>query len=285
MPEVPPSYPGEQKGGKEEELQNREKGTMKLQMVSITVFFVAVAAYPQASPGDWSWTFLRNGETCGLSFEDTNLPVSVKAAIRDDVCWSYSLAADSNRFTRLYAPGDPEYGTFVGREGVEGDYGCAVELSEWNYNLHNGSRYFHVAKNLSARFLQAIALTNQHPVAAGSLSNFLHTANHLSVTNTTPAAFAQMWWRFKEGRAGALADDTPQSFTEGIQSMSEDSHYHSSVLLFWARESTYWRAPSDGQSIFGCTIKSIPKTGGDGFDQMDMDTVYKDGQWRFVAWE
>ena len=49
-------------------------------MILTTVFFTAIAAYPQALPDDWSWTFLRGGKNCGLLFEDTD----------HEVCLSYA---------------------------------------------------------------------------------------------------------------------------------------------------------------------------------------------------
>ena len=97
-------------------------------------------------------------------------------------------------------------------------------------------------ESVSSNYVGKIDLTNQHSVAMGSLSNFLHTANHVAIGSTTPAEFAQMWWRFKQGRAGELNDDTTESFTEGIQSMSEGKYYCLSLLSIWERAASYWDA-------------------------------------------
>jgi hypothetical protein len=167
---------------------------MKRMMIPIVTLFAAVSAYPQTPPSDWSWTFLRNGETCGLLFEDTNLTAPVKAVIRDEVCQSYSFIAVANRYTKTYAPGHPQYGIFVGADGAQGNNGCAEWLGGWKYKLHNGNRYFHIERELSARFLQAVALTNQHRAAVGSLTNFLHAFNSTTTNNIVPSDYLQLWW-------------------------------------------------------------------------------------------
>lgn len=257
-------------------------------MKRLTLFmFTCMAwnAHAQSGKPDLSWTFQRAGTQLGLLFEAAGLSPAVRCAIRDDVEQTYRANPGATAVFRAYSPGDEKHGVYAGRVWLENPVTCPDGLRSLDYRVYGGVNYLAVPASLCANYAVQITLTNQHAVAVGSLSSFLHTANHLSVTNTTAAAFAQMWWRFKEGRAGAEGDDTPQSFTEGIQSMSAEQHYHPSLLLFWERVPTHWDAPSDGQSVFGCTIRSVPKTGGNGFDGVDMDAVYKDGEWRFVAWE
>ena len=258
---------------------------MKRLFLSIFACLLGNALHAQTGTPDLSWAFQWEGTGYGLLFEDEGLSPVLRNTIRYDIEQTYRFNARTNASFRVYLPGDEKYGEYMGRVGLGNAIACPRELRAWDYRVYGGTNYLVVTESLCTKYAEKTALTNQHAAASGSFSNFLHTANTVSVTNTTPAAFAQMWWRFQEGRAGAEADDTPQSFMEGIQSMNEELYYPPSLLFFWEREATHWNAPSDGQNTFGCTIQSVPKTGGNGFDKVDMDAVYKDGQWRFVAWE
>ena len=258
---------------------------MKRLLLLMFVCLVGNAVNAQTGTPDLSWTFQWDGARYGLLFETDGLSSAILNTIRNDIEQTYRFNPRTSASFHVYLPGDENHGKYRGRVSLGNTVACPDELQDWNYRVYGGMNYLVVTESLCANYIGKVALTNQHASALGSFSNFLHTANHLSITNTTPVAFAQMWWRFQEGRVGAEADDTPQSFLEGIQAMSEELHYPPSLLLFWEREPTHWDAPSDGQSAFGCTIRSVPKAGGNGFDGVDMDVVYKDGQWRFVAWE
>jgi hypothetical protein len=242
-------------------------------------------AWGQNPAPELSWTFQWGAEPCGLLFGDADLPSGVKAAIRDDIKRVYQVNPQSNTVSRLYLPGDEKYGQFTGVVWFERTTACPEEIQSLDYRVYGGANYSFIAEPLCSVYAAKVALTNQHPAAIGSLADFLHSVNHMSASNTTSAAFAQMWWRFKKGRAGALADDTPQSFAEGIQSISDDRYYCLSLLAVWERAPSYWNALSTEPPIVGCTIKALPKSGGDHFDEVSMDAIYKDGQWRFVAWE
>lgn len=242
-------------------------------------------AWGQSPAPDLSWTFQWGAVRCGLLFGNAGLPSGVKAAIRDDIERVYQFNPQSNTTSRLYSPGDEKYGQSTGVVWFERTTACPEEIRSLDYRVHGGTNYYFIAESLCSAYAAKAALTNQHHAAMGSLSSFLHSVDHMSAVNTTSAAFAQMWWRFKKGRAGAPDDDTPQSFAEGIQSMGEDRYYCLSLLSVWERAPSYWNAPSAGPPIAGCTVKTLPKSGGDNSDEADMDAIYKDGQWRFVAWE
>ena len=245
----------------------------RLAFFSVT-FFAAVAAYPQTPPADWSWTFLRAGETCGLLFEDTNLTAPVKAAIRDDVAWSYSYVGTSNLFTRLYVSGDSEYGIFIGVDGTIGNNGCAEGLGGWDYKLHNGNRYFHVEKKLSERFLQAIALTNQHQAAVESLTNFLHAFNSTTTNNVVPAEYLQLWWTMKTERAGSLSDfKSDASFQKFFGAFSGYELIVPSILNFWYRNETF------GNGLW-CETQFRAKD--NGRYKKGYDIAFRNGSWRLV---
>ena len=251
--------------------------------VSLTLF--AQIARGQTPAPDLSHTFLWGASPAGVVFEDTALAAPVKAAIRDDIRRVYQSNPQSNAVFRLYLPGDEEYGGRTGVFRLERPTACPDELRGLDYIAYGGTNYYFITEALSSAYASKIALTNRHHEAMGSLSNFLHSASHVSAAETAPDAFAQMWWRFKQGRAGELADDTAGGFAEGIQSMSEDRYCCLSLLSVWERPPSYWNAPAAGPPVMGCTVTALPKDGDGNPDGMKMDAVYKDGQWRFVAWE
>ncbi|MCL1919597.1 MAG: hypothetical protein FWG50_00780 [Kiritimatiellaeota bacterium] len=245
----------------------------------------AQSVWGQNPVPDLSWTFQWGTNTAGMLFEDAALAMPVKAVIRDDIKRVYQLNPQSNATFRLYLPSEEEHGKYTGVFQFERSMACPKDIHSLDYCIYGGTNYYAITESISTIYSEKIALTNQHHAAIGSLSNFLHTVNHVSVGNTTPVEFAQMWWRFKKGRAGALADDTVESFTEGIQSMSEDRYYCLSLLSVWERPPSYWSVPSAKPLVVGCTIKALPRAGNGNSDGIEMDAVYKDGQWRFVAWE
>ena len=258
------------------------KRTLAISVVALLVVVVACsrdnsAVCPQARPAgiDWSWTFQRDGETYGLLFEDTSLTASIKAAIRDDVSWSYSLATPPSRFTKIYAPGHPQYGIFVGVDGIEDDYGCAEELSEWKYKLHNGNKYFHVNRKLSTRFLEAIALTNQHQIAAGSLSNFLSTVNNVTTNNAMMADYITYWWSIGRKRMLTMDDfPKPGDFLKFITPYCNLELLAPSILNF-----KYGERELDGELCYEIVFRN--RHDGE-YKRSAYDLIFKSGQWRIV---
>jgi len=231
---------------------------------------------------DLSWTFQWGTNTVGTLFEDTSLTASVKATIRDDVRRVYQFNPQSNATFRLYVPGDEEYGKYMGVFSFEKETACPKEIRSLDYCVYGGTNYYAITEAISSAYAEKIALTNQYPAVMGSLTNFLHTANHVSVGNTTPAEFVPMWWLLKKGRAVELADDTTDGFNEGIQSMSEDKYYCLSLLSLWKKPPSDWGVLAEEPLVVGCTVTSVSKA--DGY-KINMDAVYKKGKWRLVAWE
>ena len=172
-------------------------------MKTIAVILATCFAGGITQAQDWSWTFQRWGDTCGLLFEATNLTASVKAAIRDDIAYAYTFSSTNNLFTRVYTPNDSGYGTFVGFDGLQGNKGT-TSSGGWDYKLHNGNRYFYVKESLSTNYLAKIALTNQHQAAIGSLSNFLATVNSITTNNLNAAEYVQMWWSMRQKKPLSL---------------------------------------------------------------------------------
>ena len=249
---------------------------MKRLLIPVTILCAAIAAYPQTPPDDWSWTFLRNGETCGLLFEDIDLTTSAKAAIRDDFFRAYSFVASSNLFIRLYAPGDPEYGTFIGGDGLQGDHGCPYELGGLNYQLHNGNKYLHIEKGLSATYLEKIALTNQHQVAVGNLTNFLNAFNTLNTNSVNPQECIQMWWSVKNEQPYALSEfTTAAEFLEFVAEFCGFEMIVPSITSF-----RYENAQTRGG--LWCKMRFRRKNGGGYEPGPWMDIIYREGKWRMA---
>ena len=256
---------------------------MKLLTVIAIMLFANVLVLAQPPPDDWSWTFLRDGETCGLLFEDTNLTASVKAVIRDEVCRSYSFVPSSDRFTKLYVAGDPEYGTFIGRDGTMGNNGGATGLGGWQYKLHNGNRYLHVKKELSAKFLQAIALTNQHEAAIGSLTNFLHAFNSTTTNNVVPSAYLPMWWSLEQDIPLSPSfkrqwEDTPGLMSEAtiVQFCGQFCEYE----IIFPSILNFRYGDSQAAGGFGCEV--VFRRRSDGYYERRWMLTYRAGKWRMV---
>lgn len=252
---------------------------MKRGCLMLAMFFACNLAWSQA---DWSWTFQRWGNTCGLLFEDTNLTFSVKAAIRDDVCRSYSFVLPTNLFTRIYVSGDPKYGTFVGFDGLQGDYGSPSDLCGWNYVLHNGDRYFYVAARLSSLYLQKIALTNQYQTEVGSLSNFLHLVNGATTNNVIPSEYLQLWWSMKTEQPLSLTFSrvgghpffrSEAEVREFCGQFSDNEVFVPSILNFRYREDV------TGSGLFCGTFFKKKSCG---TYELGFDLIYRSGSWRLV---
>ena len=254
---------------------------MKPLTVITVMLFANVLAWAQPPPDDWSWTFQRNGETCGLLFEDANLTAPVKAVIRDDVCQSYSFVPVSSRFTKVYAQGHPLYGTFAGVDGITGNYGCAGELGGWKYKLHSGNKYFHIEKKLSDNYLEKIALTNQHKAAVGSLTNFLHAFNSTTTNNVNLSAYLSMWWSLTQEKplsltfssGGDLFFESEEDALGFCDEFSKEEIIVTSILNFRYESSS----PAKG---FGCETVSRKRT--DGVYGPGERLIYRKGKWRVV---
>jgi len=248
----------------------------------VVVLLAGQSVWGQNPTPDLSWTFQWGTNASGVVFEDTSLTASVKAAIRDDIKRVYQFNPQSNATFRLYVLGDEEHGKYTGTFGFEKTTACPNEIRGLDYCVYGGTNFYAVTESISSAYAEKIALTNQHPMIMGSLSNFLHTANHVTVGKTTPTEFVPMWWLLKKGRVAELADDTPEGLQEGIQSMSEARHYCLSLLSLWEKPPSDWGVPSEKPLVVGCTVTTVSKT--DGY-KIDMEAVYKKGKWRFVAWE
>ena len=242
-------------------------------MKRLVLSMIAGAVWNAHAQSDWSWTFQRGGETCGLLFEDSNLTASVKAAIRDDFLRAYSFVAASNLFVSLYAPSDPEYGTFVGGDGLKGDHGCPHELGGLNYKLHNGNKYLHVEKELSATYLEKIALTNQYQAAVGSLTNFLQAFNALNTNNVNPQEAVQIWWSVKNEQPYALSEfATAAEFLGFVSEFSEFEIFVPSIVNFRYED-------TQARGGLWCKMRFRRKSGG--YEPGPwLDLVYREGKWR-----
>jgi hypothetical protein len=253
---------------------------MKKKMITLAA--VLGSGMIQAQTNDWSWTFQWGKDTCGLLFADTNLTASVKAAIRDDIAKVYASVSTNDIYRRIYTPQDPEYGTFVGYVGTPGDSGCPREIGGWEYKLNKGNRYFYVDKELSDKYLTQIALTNQHKVAVGSLTNFLHTFNSTITNNVIPPESLQMWWSTKQ--------EIPVSTTFKKKGSSYIYIEPDEVVKFWNQWSDlhifvpsilnleYKDTPQEG----GLWCTTFWKTKSEGRYELGLDLVYRDGSWRMV---
>ena len=248
---------------------------MKSMMILATTFFTAIAAHPQTPPNDWSWTFQRGGETCGLLFEDINLITSVKAAIRDDVVRVYSTVNITDTFTRLYTPEDMGHGTFIGFYGFLSDGGCPKGLGGWHYKLHNGNKYFHVEKGLSNKYLEKISLTNQHQAAAGSLSNFLATVNSVTTNNAVMSEYLTYWWVSRQNRMLTMDDfPMPGDFLDFIMPYCEEELLAPSILNF---------KHGEGELNGELCYEMVSRNRYDGYYKRSAyGLVFKNGQWRIV---
>ena len=257
---------------------------MKRFTIFVSALFVAVTAYSQTPSIDWSWTFPRYGTTCGLYFEDTNLTAPVKAAIRDEVCQSYSFVASSNLYSKLYLPGDSKYGTFVGLDGSMGNDGCAEGLGWWDYKLHDGIRYFHVDKELSERFLQAIALTNQHRVAVGRLSQFLQAFNSTTTSNVVPKEYLPLWWSLEQDKPLSPTfkgrwEDTPglaskETVVQFCAQFCDEEIIVSSILNF-----RYGDGDSPIKGLW-CETKCRKRSSSE--YERGLAIIYRAGKWRVI---
>lgn len=238
------------------------------------------AANQQDNPVDWSWTFQRDGEACGLLFEDTNLTASVKAVIRDEVCLSYSFVDSSNIFTRLYPSYDPRYGGFTGVDGIKGTHGCVKELCWWDYKMHDGSKYFHIKRELSDKYLQKIALTNRHEAAIGTLPLFLHAFNSTTTNNMVPADYLPLWWSLKR--------ESPPSPPFLMWRKDADTKPESDVVSFFSQFCDREIIVTSILNFFdantptgdGLWCKTMFRRRENGYYEPGLLLVYREGKWR-----
>jgi len=252
--------------------------TMKLTLAAILMGGIAQAQT------NWSWTFQRWGDTCGLLFADTNLTDSVKATIRDDLAYAYTFSKKDNHYTKIYTPNDSQYGTFIGSDGLQGNKGCPADISGWWYTLHNGNRYFHVKKELSEKYLQQIALTNQHKVAVGSLSNFLATVNSVTPNNVNPAKYLPLWWSMGQQKPLSMTysryeDEqlffpSTEEFLLFCGKISEYEVIVPSILMFRQDVERYG-------GVFWCETVFRKRDDGE-YTWTFIDIAYCDGKWRLV---
>lgn len=254
----------------------------KMMIVILTTILTDGVAQAQ----DWSWTFQRWGTTCGLLFEATNLTTSVKAAIRDDIAKVYAAVTTSNNLTTtIYTPDDSEYGTFVGYDMLEGEEGMPDELGEWDYNVHNGNRYFHVKTELSERYLQQIALTNQYKTAVKNLGSFLATVNSVTTNKLNTTKYIQLWWSMGQKKTLSRtfsmdqddelffeSDDTIKVFC--WEATGQYEIFVPSILLFKQEAGMY-------NGVFYC--KPIYRKRSDGtYEVSVVDIAYCKGKWHLV---
>jgi hypothetical protein len=211
-------------------------------------------------------------------FEDSNLAASVKASIRDDIQLVYSHNPSSNAEYRVYQSGDAQFGHYLGNMHLDGNWICPAGLNSWNYVSLGGINYFCVTKEISDRYIQSIALTNQFHNQVASLSNFLHAAKTMTTNSITPAGFARLFWIHEAERAAQAADmGTPENINTNIHLWSSGTYYHPSILQF--------RDGADGDyAAFRCTVNISLQTTAwkNNRDPNPEELVYKNGRWRFV---
>lgn len=239
------------------------------------VLAFVLSAMSQSVP-DLSWTFQWGTNTFGLLFENTNLTVGVKAAIRDDVQTVYNVTPPSNAVYRAYQPGEDEYGKFLGHMYMQGAYTCPRELSGWSYAAYGGTNFFFVEADVCSNYLAKIALTNQYDVATGSLSNFLTVAQNMTTNNTTTNLFLQKFWLLEQNRVPVPSDDHEMTYPNYIQAWGAKYYFYPSVLQF-----NYGNL--EGLVVLHAKIHAVKKTDPSG--RSEVYVVYKDDQWRFLVWE
>jgi hypothetical protein len=248
---------------------------MKTLLSTGCVLAFVLSAMSQSVP-DLSWKFQWGTNTCGLLFENTNLTVGVKAAIRDDVQTAYYAIPPSNAVYRAYQSGEEEYGKFLGHMYIQGAYTCPRDLSGWSYAVYGGTNFFFVEADVCSNYLAKIALTNQYDVAIGSLSNFLVAAETMTIANTSTNAFLQKFWHYNSNRIPDISDDPAFKFLDYVQEWGSVYYINPSILQF-----EY--GSLEGLICLHAEIKTVNKTEPD--KRSNVYVVYKDAQWRFLVWE
>ena len=158
-------------------------------------------------------------------------------------------------------------------------------LGGWWFKLHNGNRYFHVTTELSERYLQQIALTNQHKTAVKSLGSFLTTLNSITTNNVNVAKYLQMWWSMEQNKPLSLTYSKYQDHVlffeseEDVKKFCEDfTGQHEvivpTILMFQQDAERY------GGVLF-CEIVFKKKDDGT-YKRFPIDVVYCQGKWRLV---
>ena len=253
--------------------------TKKMMIIFAAIF---VGSITQAQ--DWSWTFQRWGDTCGLLFEATNLTASVKAAIRDDIANAYIFTTTNNLFTRIYTSEDSKYGTFVGFDGLQGNKGNPAGLGGWDYKLHNGNRYFHVKASLSDKYLQQIALTNQYKAAAKSLGSFLTTLNSITTNNVNVAKYLQMWWSMEQNKPVSLTYSRYQDHVLFFETAEDVKHFCGQIGEYEVIVPSILLFQQDAEKYGGVLwSKTVFRKKDDGVYEWNfIDIAYCQGKWRLV---
>jgi|GEM_PF-3181030 len=144
---------------------------MKRMIAIIACLLVFVCARTQGTELTFQW----HGQTMGVDFEDTNLTVSAKSAIKDDIAYALSLIASSNVTFSLLTPDSSYYGEYKGFVNFGAD--TRINYSEGvlcYYKEIDGNIRWQIGSQVSSNYLAAITLTNQYASAVSVLSNYLH---------------------------------------------------------------------------------------------------------------
>lgn len=240
------------------------------------MFLSLAAATLQA--GEWVWTFQWAGSTRGIYFEDTSLTPAAKAAIRDDTAHILSYSPGSNAVFSAMPPADPCFGQHTGVAAL----GLNVRPAQFRcqyYKQHTGTPYLFFPTGMTSNYLSHIAMTNQQAAAYSSLSNFVHSINHISTNTVSSNTFASLFWTLSRNRVATAQDFTEQggAYPFIINDISKYEFAFQSILEFGAK------AVDDGPFIW-CSLIFHPKE-----DAYDSDVwtrwpaIYKDGVWRLIA--
>ncbi len=230
------------------------------------ILFVSITVNAQFPACHFQW----GDETCGLTFDDTNLTAEVKAVIRDDVGLIFSRIP-TNVSTYIIT-NDVRY--TAGLTGINGLLYYPENFAFGTYKNINGFRCFDIETDVSSKYLEAIALTNRHKVAVATVPTFLTQLESMRPGITTTNAYVHCFWMMKEERVFTLTDfgRHPEWITEGIATAKDKFFFRPSILDFSERTA--------GENVYLC-FYTYMMSRTDRSQYKGMAFTYAQGAWRF----
>jgi hypothetical protein len=226
------------------------------------------------SAQDLSWTFQWDNVTHGLLFEDTNLTVSAKAAIRDDIQLILSYNPSSNVIYYVFPSTSSYYGQFTGRMTIEHNRLTPPDFSFSLYDVYGGTNYFMINEKMCINYLAKIALTNQYVMAMNNCSNFLYMLSTVTTNNMSHAEYLETAWSISSDRMPTLADIDEREYRNGIKIWQNFSVGSLISVLDFSQE------PSYGKNWFIWKMRFKAK---DDAVVVTQWAAFINGRWRFIT--
>jgi hypothetical protein len=222
-------------------------------------------------------TFQWENSRWGLAFEDTNLTEQVKDIIRSDIEHIFSWIPTTNVavFANTVEYGihrNPLLGVPTEKEYIPDGIHFAT------YETQGTTNYFKVSVLGSSNYLAKIALTNAHPNMLENMSNFLAQVALKTSTNTTDAAFTELFWSLEENRRMVSADWGDRNCQQQKEVYLDVHYYFPSLLDFQMCEY------NTGMPVLVCAMRKTPKNDPSVFRLADVLT-FASNQWYFADWK